>query len=198
MSQQQCTVLPKRDDTRNRQHVLLMRDTFCTGERIERCLYGSRKLAMYRMHACASARFRDRCIVPIDVPCVLHLCVHVWVRHRRLLRPISSNCTSPFPSPDHISPVLPRRSARLQSRASASTLHTTVTSSPPSSTSTSSWPLSDCSVTDRTLLMSTTSKFLLRNTSPKTVSPLALPSLLPPTGRHRGRCRPLCPYRERP
>ena len=81
MSQQQCTILPKRYDTRNRQHVLLMRDTFCTGERIERCSYGSRKLAMYRMHVCASARFRDRCIVSIDVPCVLHLCVHVWVRH---------------------------------------------------------------------------------------------------------------------
>ena len=33
------------------------------------------------IHACASMRFRDRCIVPIDVPCVLHLYVHVWVRH---------------------------------------------------------------------------------------------------------------------
>ena len=30
---------------------------------------------------CASARFRERWIVPIDVPCVLHLYVHTWVRH---------------------------------------------------------------------------------------------------------------------
>ena len=32
-------------------------------------------------NACASARLRERCIVPIDVPCMLHLYVHVWVRH---------------------------------------------------------------------------------------------------------------------
>ena len=38
-----------------------------------------RMLAMYS--ACASARLRERCIVPIDVPCMLHLYVHVWVRH---------------------------------------------------------------------------------------------------------------------
>ena len=36
-------------------------------------------LAIYS--ACASARLRERCIVPIDVPCMLHLYVHVWVRH---------------------------------------------------------------------------------------------------------------------
>ena len=41
-----------------------------------------RMLAIYS--ACASARLCERCIVPIDVPCVLHLYVHVWVRHSRL------------------------------------------------------------------------------------------------------------------
>ena len=40
-------------------------------------------LAMYG--ACASARLRERCIVPIDVPCKLHLYVHVWVRHSKLM-----------------------------------------------------------------------------------------------------------------
>ena len=33
------------------------------------------------IRACASARFCDRCIVPIDVPCIVQLYVHVWVRH---------------------------------------------------------------------------------------------------------------------
>ena len=36
------------------------------------------------VHACASVRFRERCIVPIDVPCMWHLYVHVWVRHTDL------------------------------------------------------------------------------------------------------------------
>ena len=39
-----------------------------------------RMLAIYS--ACASARLRERCIVPIDVPCMLHLYVHVWVQHK--------------------------------------------------------------------------------------------------------------------
>ena len=42
-------------------------------------LNAPRMLAIYI--ACASARFRERCIVLIDVPCMLHLYVHVWVRH---------------------------------------------------------------------------------------------------------------------
>ena len=69
-------------DTKNRQHVRLIWDPFIdwlrrTGWVI---LNAPRMLAIYI--ACASARLRERCIVPIDVPCVLHLYVHVWVRHR--------------------------------------------------------------------------------------------------------------------
>ena len=37
------------------------------------------------VYACASARFRERCIVSIDVPCMWHLYVHVWVRHSFVL-----------------------------------------------------------------------------------------------------------------
>ena len=62
---------------------------------------------MYRLHACASARFRDRCIVPIDVPCVMHLCVHVWVRHIRQGFTLDRNSlqnlySSTFPNKDKV------------------------------------------------------------------------------------------------
>ena len=45
---------------------------------------------MYIIYMCASVRFRERCIVPIDIPCVMHLYVHVWVRY------ITHVCKSAF------------------------------------------------------------------------------------------------------
>ena len=68
-------------DTMNRQHVRLIRDLFIDFQENGLSYTQSpRMLAIYS--ACASARLRERCIVPINVPCMLHLYVHVWVRHR--------------------------------------------------------------------------------------------------------------------
>ena len=62
-----------------------------------------------------------------------------FLRPRRLLRPMPTDFSSPCPTstPDQISSAAPRRSPRLQSCASASTIHTptppsTQSSSPPS------------------------------------------------------------------
>ena len=72
---------PDECDTKNRQHVCLIRDLFIDwlGERVELCSYPW-MLAMYI--SCAHQRLRERCIVPIDVPCRLHpMCPFMGTAH---------------------------------------------------------------------------------------------------------------------
>ena len=57
---------------------------YCKENGLSYAWWCSQALAMYIMLMYASARFRERWIVSIDVPCVWHLCVHVWVRNKTI------------------------------------------------------------------------------------------------------------------
>ena len=67
----------------------------CKGNELSYARCCSQALAVYNIYMCASARFRERWIVPIDVPCTSHLCVHVWVRHNHhlLVMPSANSCS---------------------------------------------------------------------------------------------------------
>ena len=62
----------------------LLTDSCTKGNGLSYAHWCSQVLAMYIIYMCASPRFRERWIVPIDVPCIWHLSVHVWVRHNEV------------------------------------------------------------------------------------------------------------------
>ena len=84
-----CAMYRTRDeyDTKNRQHVRLIWNPFIDWlcKRENGLSYAPCPTDASYVCACASARFRERCIVPIDVLCMSQLYVHVWVRHTGLV-----------------------------------------------------------------------------------------------------------------
>ena len=100
-----------------------------------------------------------------------------FIRPRRFLRPASHEHLSPSPSAsasatDHITSPALRRSARLNSRAGASSIHSSICSSPLSS----SWHPSDLSATGKTLLTKSEISNSSKNISPSTVTQAVRPS----------------------